>query len=258
MDKDVLRNQIESFTGNADFEYSIEIKTNQNILYQYNSDKQFLSASLIKIVITDYALKFEQTNPSFIDDYLLIDESEIVGGAGIIKGLSERKWRIKDLVYLMLNASDNTATNVLISYFSLNVLKHWADCQFNHVVIGRYMMKQGISDNVINLSELMPIWEEIFDKKTRLSKIIIDALHHQQNKRKLEGILSNIPFEGKTYNKTGELANEEHDIARFKLNNEWVDCAVLTHFKSESQRIRSIEFIQNIGFVVARNMQNSD
>jgi len=213
---------------------------------------------LIKVAIAKYALEYEQKNPNYIDERISIDESEIVHGAGIIRGLTDRKWSIRDLIYLMLNVSDNTATNALIDYFSLDKLLNWSLEDYNGVVIGRYMMKLSSQENIINLSEFLPIWGRLFSKDTKLSKVIVDALRHQQNKVKLEGKLSKIPFTGKTFNKTGELLNEEHDISRFEIDGKWIDCAVLTHFRSEGQRFEAIEFNQNIGLIVGDYLQLSN
>lgn len=246
--------ELDRLCAAANFDYAIRIQNNKSkIVYQVNENQRFLSASLIKILIARYSLEFEKKDPTFINQTLLIDPDHIVGGAGIIRGLERKKWKIRDLIYLMLNVSDNTATNTLINYFGLGTLDKWVSSHYSSLQLKRMMMTKSHEDNIINLSEFMKPWTELFEYNTELGQVILDALRHSLNKNKLAGLLSESSFTGHTYNKTGELTNEEHDVTRFKMNDQIIDCAVLTHFAVEKQRVDCVKFIQRIGLVVANS-----
>lgn len=222
-----------------------------NVLYKHNADKVFPSASLIKMIIARYALEYEKKDSTFMDQMILVDPDNIEKGAGVIRGLWNHKWKVHDLIYLMLNVSDNTATNELIKYFGLQNLSHWVQNNYSNIEIQRYMMEKSPKDNLINLDEFMKPWEEIMNSNSKVGLTVKEALRHSLNKDKLPGLLSEIPFTGITFNKTGELANVEHDIARFVKDDKFVDCAVLTEFKSESERVKCIQFIQDVGLIMA-------
>ncbi|MFC6177170.1 serine hydrolase [Companilactobacillus huachuanensis] len=253
--KNNLINKLDYRVDSAGIDCSVLVTDNhENILYQYNADKIFPSASLIKIIIARYALEYEKRDSTFMDQMILVDPDNIERGAGVIRGLWNHKWKVHDLMYLMLNASDNTATNELIKYFGLHNLSNWTESHYTNVEIKRYMMESSPKDNLINLNEFIRPWRELFDSNSKVSYTIKEALRHSLNKDKLPGLISEIPFSGITYNKTGELSNAEHDIARFVKDDVFLDCAVLTGFKSENERVKCINFIQNVGLIVAKSL----
>jgi beta-lactamase class A len=80
-----------------------------------NADTPFPTASAIKtaVMIEAYHQDAEGTTP--LGEGLTLREADKVGGSGVLKGLSDgTPMTVRDLVYLMIVLSDNTATNMLV------------------------------------------------------------------------------------------------------------------------------------------------
>jgi beta-lactamase class A len=80
-----------------------------------NADTAFPTASAIKTAVMIEAHHQAQANTLSFDDVITLRGADKVGGSGVLKGLSDgTPLRIRDLVYLMIVLSDNTATNLLV------------------------------------------------------------------------------------------------------------------------------------------------
>ncbi|MQS75152.1 serine hydrolase [Companilactobacillus halodurans] len=247
-----LVKEINDLKRPREIDYAIKIQnSNSKIIFEYNSDLTFNAASLIKIVIVDYLLNNKINKSSFFNKVLPITSQDIVGGAGVLRGLSIDKLKVRDLIYLMLSISDNTATNVLLKQLQLQNLSEWSKNKFKNIRIERFMMNNSVENNIINLKEFMNVWTEILNSNDELGSIVRDALSHSLTRSKLPALISKSGFIGEIYTKTGELTHEEHDVSRFEYDDEFIDCAVLTHFNYESQRIDCIRFIQEIGLIIS-------
>ena len=80
-----------------------------------NADTAFPTASAIKTAVMIEVYHQAHANELSLDDSLTLRGADKVGGSGVLKGFSDgTSLKIRDLVYLMIVLSDNTATNLLV------------------------------------------------------------------------------------------------------------------------------------------------
>lgn len=81
---------------------------------EINSDRVYHAASIIKIsLLYEALLQAQKGQLSLNDKYTLISD-DIVGGAGVLQLMTPgTSFVVKDLISLMIDVSDNTATNIL-------------------------------------------------------------------------------------------------------------------------------------------------
>lgn len=222
-------------------------KNNMPFFHNSNVKQKFKAASLIKLGI---ALYIKEKQLSTLNNQIEIRQQDMVGGAGIINRLHINKWKIKDLIDLMLSLSDNTATNALISYYGIDVINNYLCSTYKGIQLKRYLMHKSKQENITNAVTIIDIFEQLLNGDDNFTKFIINVLIHQTSRNKLVSI-SNPNFIA--LNKTGELLHEQHDIARFKNANETLDCCVLTQVKDYKQYQESILMMQQIGKVLTND-----
>ena len=84
---------------------------------EHRQDEQFITASTIKIAIMIELYRRVDAGESRLDDIYVLREEDICPGSGVMQGLHMgAELTLKDVCYLMMSISDNTATNVLIDH----------------------------------------------------------------------------------------------------------------------------------------------
>ncbi|MCC5911002.1 MAG: serine hydrolase [Clostridiaceae bacterium] len=82
-----------------------------------NQDERFHAASIIKIPILWEALRQVDVGDKSLQDKIPLRKEEKVGGCGVLSLLHDGiEVTLEDLLHLMIDVSDNTATNMLIDY----------------------------------------------------------------------------------------------------------------------------------------------
>jgi beta-lactamase class A len=83
----------------------------------YNADERFPTASIIKVVILTSLFQLAETDDSLFDKNLTLKLSDFVGGSEILDSYNPGdQISIGKLARAMIEQSDNTASNVLITY----------------------------------------------------------------------------------------------------------------------------------------------
>jgi len=86
-----------------------------------NSDERFPTASIIKVVILLCLFQLAERRPSVMNDIVTLKLSDFVGGSEILDAYNPgNRISIDRLARAMIEQSDNTASNVLISYLGLD------------------------------------------------------------------------------------------------------------------------------------------
>lgn len=235
--------KITDIVQKASWTTGVLIKENGNIIYEFNIDHEFKAASLIKLGI---ALYIKEKCPNTLNDVININQNQVVAGAGVINRLSITQWKSRDLCDLMLCLSDNTATNCLLDYYHIDEINDFLRNNFNQVQLGRYLMKAG-PENIASPKTIMDIFEKLFTSENEIGRIIINALKHQEIRNKLVAY-SNAKYT--TFNKTGELADIQHDIARFKKGAQVIDCCVMNSYQVPEDYEKIIKMMQEIGKIL--------
>jgi beta-lactamase class A len=86
-----------------------------------NADERFPTASIIKVVILLSLFQLAEKHPSVMRDTIVLKLSDFVGGSEILDAYNPGDTISVDrLAHAMIEQSDNTASNVLISYLGLD------------------------------------------------------------------------------------------------------------------------------------------
>ncbi|MCI1290697.1 MAG: class A beta-lactamase-related serine hydrolase [Lactobacillus sp.] len=216
----------------------VKNQAGQTIFATDNCQELFKSASLIKLGIAAYwskqAVNLKQT--------IELNETDLVPG-GVLYHLNKRCWSLHDLLDLMLSVSDNTAANVLLKLAGFDKIQAWLSNTYPQVHLGRFLMEQAADENLISAKTALILLEELLNDQTAFGKACQTAMFNQTTRSKLIGALP----EDHSFNKTGELADTEHDVARICRNDGFYDCCCLSHFDNWEDRWSIIRGMNQIG-----------
>ena len=85
--------------------------------FTYHADERFPTASIIKVVILVALFQLAEKRPSVMNDTVVLKLSDFVGGSEILDSYNPGdRISVDRLARAMIEQSDNTASNVLISY----------------------------------------------------------------------------------------------------------------------------------------------
>jgi len=185
-----------------------------------NEKEVFPSASVIKLFILGALDKSKYNDP------IILKKEDKVGGCGVLKVLNDGvPLTVKDICYLMITLSDNTATNILIDFVGMdNINKFIKDNNFNGTILGRKMMdtkaREEGKDNYTSSEDVKGILEALCK-----DPIALDMMKNQACNNKLPLYFAR---EMDFAHKTGELMYIEHDVGRMFFKDGWVDIIILT------------------------------
>lgn len=242
-----IEEQILFITNQFPGRIGVDIETNSGLSIEINAKKNMRSASLIKLPIAAYIDSVISENSALLDEEIFISNDNMVGGAGVIRFLSPKYWKISDLLFLMIEQSDNTATNCLLDYFGLSNIQKWISDNYSGISLNRKMMQyNGVKDNFTNVADILGILKQFKSRSTPVNSIVMRAMRHQVNRSKLVAV---IQPRIETYNKSGENEGVENDAAIFIQKDKWVIVVVQTEYYEQSE---SIKLIRTIGSEVGK------
>ena len=92
-------------------------------LYAYNADVSFPSASTIKMLIMLTAFRHAETNPRVMQQRITYRRSELIGGSDFLANQPDgATFTVRELIVPMIQQSDNTASNLLITHFGFDAI----------------------------------------------------------------------------------------------------------------------------------------
>lgn len=190
-------------------------------IYYYNSkrsvgsnqDQPFISASVIKLFIMDYL-------------YDQVKQGKISGGH-YIDNHSVDEW-----IQLMIQQSDNNATNLLIDFAGMTEINQYIQQQgYTQTKLERKMLddaarNQGL-DNYTSVKDVLQFLNQLYQNRDQApySKMLT-IMKGQQTRTKIP---SQLPANTVVANKTGELADVENDVGIVFKDNDPFAIVVLTN-----------------------------
>ena len=91
-----------------------------NETYAYQPDEVFPTASVIKLGVLVTLMAQCEAGDSSLEDPIMLRRADLTTGSGVLQNLSPGLiMPVRDYAFLMMNISDNLATNVLIDYIGL-------------------------------------------------------------------------------------------------------------------------------------------
>ena len=134
-----------------------DLRTDEAFLF--NADNIFPTASTIKLAILCVFMEQCEKGEASLDEPLMLRRSDIVGGSGILQQLTPGlTLSARDWAFLMMNLSDNVATNVLIDHIGLEAIQNWlARSQFSDVQLHRKIDFGALALDQKNLGTATPL-----------------------------------------------------------------------------------------------------
>lgn len=208
-----LQLQIEELTQPYGSSVSVCIIDASNGNYcQVNSDKAFVSASMIKLaVLCEYmhAVDNGQLDPA---DRVSLKNMKVVGGTGLIQTERHASYTYDELCRYMIMYSDNTATNALINKLgqdSVNERVQTLGCK--NTSLNRQLMALNTNtENWISARDAATILYKIKNGTASSSTICAKALEYLSKQTDNEGMAEGISS-GAFAHKTGSLRSMRHD-----------------------------------------------
>jgi len=218
--------------------YIKDLKT--GIAVGYNEEMLFPSASLVKTPLMGAVFKAQKEGILNLEDEITLRNKYKVGGSGILKRYrSGEKFKIKDIVELMITESDNTATNILTELLGFDYINNTFKNDFGLTVT---RLDRGIMD-LQSRSKGIENWTTAKEMGIFLEKLYKGEIVSKEASKKMIEILSKqkkndrIPrFLPKSLNvahKTGFLRKVCHDTGIvFTPNGDFIVCILTSDFKS--------------------------
>lgn len=183
--------------------------------YQHNADKQFSSASIIKLFILQNLFEQAQKGDVKLTDAIVFDQSKAIPGGMLHKFATGAILRLEDIAQFMLSVSDNTATNLLIDRLGMDRINASIQAMgAKETVLGRKMLdfaaKQQGKDNYTSAQDVAMVLQRFLKADPR----ILDMLSCQKDNSKLPALWGFDDYddlEPVFAHKTGELPGFYHD-----------------------------------------------
>lgn len=207
--------ELKNIPGELGFYYK-NLITGETI--SYNEEKVFGPASVIKLPIMMAIFKLASEGGISLEDTLLVKNEEKMPSCGALNSfMVEPEVDIRTLCNLMITISDNTATNVLISHFTMELLNQvFVEMGLEKTRVNRLLFDKEASrkniQNEVTSEEIAFLLEELYWGKfvsEEVSKDILEILSRQQINHKMKEML---PPGTRVAHKTGEDDDISNDV----------------------------------------------
>ncbi|MBU2572586.1 MAG: class A beta-lactamase-related serine hydrolase, partial [Elusimicrobia bacterium] len=186
--------------------------------WEYNPDRLFPSASLIKLPIMASIFEKIKSGALTLDTQVKLTRRVRAGGSGSLKWVREgTSLSVMEIIYKMITESDNTATKMLVDYVGLNFLQN----EFEKLgLIYTKIYPEGFSltsgrvarENYTTAREMAGLLErvykgELIDKSS--SEAMLEFLKQNKSRTRLR---KGLPIGWEIGHKTGLLRRSCHDV----------------------------------------------
>lgn len=231
----MLTNRINHIIKNSSADIAVLVKDlkEDKVIFKYNEDKKYVSASIIKVPIMIEALSRVDLGEINLDDKFNIGDDNKVDFS-VITEQDLKECTFEELIEWMIISSDNTATNVLIDILGLeNINDRIKKLNMKNTLLERKMMDfKAIEygrNNYTSLNDMLIAMEGLYRGtliSSEMSERAIEILKNQRDSFMLKRyIRNNVTLA----NKTGELDNLNNDIGIFYTKNHDYFIGVFVH-----------------------------
>ena len=143
------------FNGRIGF-HAQNLQTNE--IYGFNATTIFPTASVIKLPVLIAMMQQIEDGQYSLQDPIMRRRADQIGGSGILQYLSPGLLMpIRDWAFLMMNISDNLATNVLLDHVGLGYVQNWLrENNYADVEIHRKIDFDALAKNLKDLGTATP------------------------------------------------------------------------------------------------------
>ena len=194
-------------------------------IVSYNANVSFPSASTIKMLIMLTAFKAAEHKPAVMHERVTYHSSELIGGSDFMQNqTSGQRFTVAELIEPMIQVSDNTASNLLITHFGfqrINAVIRAAGMPNTH--LRRYFMDfAAVGRHMDNRTTPADMAHLLFQLE-RGAREAVPTVAEPQSCRKMIDIMlgqtdrdtipRGVPSGVQVANKTGELSRSRSDVA---------------------------------------------
>ena len=210
-----IEEALSSFSNISMGNYSIGFQDLQSPNRSVRNDVDMASASIIKVFIMAEAYNQVKLGKLGLKDKITIQNLDKVGGSGTLQGMKAPFSKtLEELITLMIQVSDNTASNVLIDILGLENINLTArKIGATHTVLeNKFMISTDNKvHNFTSVSDLLQIYSKIYQGScvsTEYDKAMLEILKLQKNNVKIP---AKLPLGTVVAHKTGETESIEND-----------------------------------------------
>ncbi|HAH31242.1 MAG TPA: hypothetical protein DCL44_02890 [Elusimicrobia bacterium] len=210
-----LENASASYRGKVGI-YLKDLHTGK--FWEYNPDRLFPSASLIKVPIMAAAFEKIKAGELTLDTQIKLTRQDRWGGSGSLKWVREgTRLSVMEIIYKMITESDNTATHMLIDYLGFDFLQ----MEFSRLgLVYTKIYPEGLNltsgrvarENYTTAREMADLLEQIYEGKLidkNSSEQMLEFLKHTKSRSRLR---RGLPLGWEIGHKTGLLRRSCHDV----------------------------------------------
>ena len=194
-------------------------------LFAYNAAVSFPSASTIKMLIMLTAFTAAEQNPDVMRKRITFRSSDLIGGSDFLSRASDgERFTVHELIVPMIQLSDNTASNLLITHFGFDLINTVTRrAGLHHTHLKRHFLDTAAvlhhMDNRTTPADMAHLLYEL-ERGTRegirtvasplACRQMIDIMLGQTDRDTIPKLL---PSGIAVANKTGELSHSRSDVA---------------------------------------------
>lgn len=241
-----LNEEIQSYLGNLQTinnnskvsVYIKDIATDYTI--KINSEELFPAASVVKIPIMVAVYYLVDKSELSLDEILVYKKRHRCSGAGIIKNYPYgKKFKIRELVELMITISDNIATHMLMERVGIERLnKIFEELGLKNTNVKRYVMdlyarEKGL-ENYTTAEDIGLLLEKIYKGKLISQEASTEMLLLLMKQKICDRIPKKLPKEVIVAHKTGLMRNVCHDVGIvYTKNGNFIICILTENIKTK-------------------------
>ncbi len=209
-----------------------DLKTGQTFLW--NENESFPTASSIKIFVLTEIYRQAAEGKFKLTDIKPLPSTSRAGGSGILSMLGEKSvsMSVRDYCVLMMNLSDNTATNLLIELAGMKNINDFAvkngctSTKLQRIMMDVQAAKEG-RENISSPLDLMTILEKLYRGEVA-SKLASDDMLFIMGLDKGGDLKAGLPADVAIANKAGEIEGIRCDAGIVYLEKSPYTIAVMT------------------------------
>ncbi len=195
--------------------------------FQINGYDSMYSASMIKLLVLAEYLDEVDSGELSPDDTYTLRRADVVGGSGTMQNARlGTAYTLDDVAYLMVSASDNVATNVLIDRMGLeNIQEKCSELGLEGTSLVHKLMSTGINDglsNMISANDAALILGRIANRTLASEEACDRAEQYLLAQKDNEGLAEGLPDSIAFGHKTGSLDDARHDGGIVYAENPYV------------------------------------